>query len=443
MRTLGDIRELRAGIRWLIRLRMVAICGVLITVLVADLWLKMELYVGGLYSVALFLLLYNLAFYYLSQRIHTVLSIRVVANLQIFLDFFSLTMLLHFSGGLENPFIFYYVFHTIVSAILLTRVEAAAQTLLAIAMFSAVVYLEQTEGIRHWHLSAFPGGHIYDAPLYNAGVYIVLVSTLLLSLYMTISVSERSRRKNVELSTIREQLTLQELRVDDKELLNAEKLSSLGEMAAGIAHEINNPLTVVLVNLDLIIDDMAEESDDRKTLQVAREEVVRCRGIIEQLLTFARGEEGGRRVCDAREILRDSIALVRNYASLHRVRVEERIPDGEAPCRINSAKIKQVLVNVMMNAIQAMPDGGDLIVEVGQRASACVEFVVEDSGKGIPKMMLSRIFDPFFTTKKAGEGAGLGLSICHRLIESHNGVIHIESNETQGTRVTIRLPCGN
>lgn len=441
MRTLGDIRELRDGIWWLIRLRMVAIVGVIVTIFITEHFLKLDIYAPGLYGVTLFLFLYNLLFAFLLYRSKGISSTRIIANSQIFLDFLSLTILLHFSGGIGNPFMFYYVFHTIVSAILLTRWEAAIQTLLAIGMFTALVLLELSGAIRHWHLAIIPR-NFEEAPLFIIGGFFVLVSTLLLALYMTISISERSRRKNIEISSIREELTRRELPRSEEEILREEKLSSLGKMAAGIAHEINNPLTIVLTNVDLAIDDLEPGAPARESLEIVKEEVTRCRDIIGKLLTFARGEDVGRKLCDARNVIEDSIALIQNYASLRRVQISAKIPQNKILCRINENQIKQVLFNIMMNGIQAMPEGGRLRIELSERERQFIEFAVEDSGYGISESLLSKIFDPFFTTKQVAEGTGLGLSVCHRLVEIHHGVIDIKSVEGKGTRVTIRLPKG-
>jgi signal transduction histidine kinase len=442
VRTIGDIRELRDGIRWLIRLRMVAIVGVIATTLVAQYVLRLKIYYPGLYGVTGFLFVYNVVFAILFRRMQQkIWPTRVIANMQIFLDFLSLTVLLHYSGGIANPFIFYYVFHMIVSAILLTRVEAAIQTFLAILMFSTMFLFERYGLIRHWSLGIGPDMSADLAPIYSFGTYFVLVSTLLLAMYMTISISERSRRKNIEISTIREQLSRHELPRVEEELLREEKLRSLGRMSAGIAHEINNPLTVVLTNIELVLDDLKPGNPDRETLEIAKEEVLRCREIIGHLLTFSRGVSAGRKICDAGEVLSESVALIENYAKVNRVKVDREIAREEIYCRINEDQIKQVLVNVMMNGIQAMPEGGHLDIRLSQEEGQYVEFAVEDTGHGIPRTVLRKIFDPFFTTKGTGGGTGLGLSVCHKLVEDHHGVMVVSSEENKGTRVQVRLPC--
>jgi len=441
METFGDIHELRSGMAWLIRLRMVAIGGVIVTTYVTGQFLKLSVYVPGLYAVAGFLFLYNLLFAYLLPRSKGIGSARAMANAQIFLDFLSLTVLLHFSGSLGNPFVFFYVFHTIVSAILLTRGEAAIQTLVAIVMITTLVGLEHTGAVRHWHLEIIPL-RCDEMPIYIVSYLFVLICTLLVALYVTISVSERSRRKNIEISSIREELVRHTLPRSEEEILREEKLASVGRMAAGIAHEINNPLTIVLTNVDLVIDQLPEDDGTRESLEVVKEEVIRCREIIGKLLTFSRGEQVGRKLCDARQVFRDSIALIQNYASLNRVRIDSGTEGEPVFCRINKSQIQQVLVNIMMNAIQAMPNGGRLGLRLSEPNGRFVEFIVQDSGRGIPKRLLSKVFDPFFTTKRTGEGTGLGLAISHRLVETHHGVIDIESTEGTGTRVTVRLPKG-
>ncbi len=441
MKTFGDIRELREGTAWLLRLRLVAAAGVVVTTYVTERHLRLTVYTTGLYAVALFLLCYNVLFAFWLSRSKTIWTPRVIANAQIFLDFLSLTVLLHFSGGIGNPFIFFYVFHTIVSAILLTRWEASIQTLVAIAMFTTMVGLERVGAIRHWHLDIIPAEYD-ESLLFIFSYWFVLICTLLLALYMTIAISEHSRRKNLEISVIREQLTRRELPRSEEEILREEKLASLGRMAAGIAHEINNPLAIVLTHVDMAIEGLEPSHPIRPSLEIVKEEVIRCGDIIGKLMTFARGGGEGRKLCDAAQVLRDSIALIQNYAALKRIRVDSHIPTEAVFCRLNQNQIKQVLVNVMMNGIAAMPGGGVLSLELLTREDQFVEFVISDTGCGIPRSLLSKIFDPFFTTKKMGEGTGLGLAISHRLVEDHNGVINIDSIEGKGTTVTIRLPKG-
>ncbi|MCX7015033.1 MAG: ATP-binding protein [Candidatus Sumerlaeota bacterium] len=443
MRTLSDIHELHDDVRWLIRLRALAAVGAAAAAAVASRVLHLQVYAPGLYATAAFVFLYNLGFAWFALKHDSHHASILSANLQISLDLLSLTALLHFSGSYENPFVFFYVFHAIVAGVLLTHWMAIAQTMLAVALFAGMIVLEWTGALRRWPLQGPWGLWFNDQSLFVAGIFAVLVSTLLIALYMALSISERSRRKNLEISAMQEELALKEMPASAEELLRSEKLASLGQMAAGIAHEINNPLTVVLMNVDMALAEAAPTDPAVETLRIAKEEIVRCRGIIEQLLTFARGEDVGRRVYDANKVLRDSIKLIENYAKLHRVKLEPYSPDNRLLCRINPDQMKQVLVNVMMNGIQAMPNGGTLRAGVfWNDKDRLIEFKVQDTGGGIPKPMLSRIFDPFFTTKKPGQGTGLGLSVCHRLVEINHGRIEVDSDEGQGTRVTVCLPCG-
>lgn len=439
MKTLGDIRELRSGIWWLICLRLVAVAGVIIATVVAR-DLKLQTNFTGLYITTAVLLAYNVFFAVLLHHSRGINALRVIANLQIFLDFMSLTILLHFSGGIESPFKLYYVFHTIISAILLSRWEATIQTGLAIVMIGALILMEHAGLLGHWSLGIIPLERMTHPNLYVFSRLFVLTSALLLALYMTISVTERSRQKNVELSTIREQLTRHELPRGEEDILREEKLSSLGRMAAGIAHEINNPLTVILTNVELALEDLDPKSPTHESLQIVNDEVIRCRNIISQLLTFARGEGIGRKLCDAGAILKNAAALIRNYATLNQVSIDMQVPPEPLHCRVNENQIMQLLFNVMLNGIQAMSKGGTLKVAVAACGDQCVSFTIEDTGHGIPRSIISKIFDPFFTTKKSGEGTGLGLSVCHRIVELHHGIIDVQSEEAKGTRFIIRLP---
>ena len=421
---------------------MVGFMGVLVTVFITDKVMELPVYLPGLYAVALFMLLYNIVLWVHMHFMEGVWATRINANVQIFLDFLSLTILLHFSGGVTNPFMFYYIFHTIFSAILLARAVALVQTLLAIVMFGTLILMEHFEIVKHWSLGIAPFYNLMDIPLYCTGQFFVLVSTLLLALYMTISISERSRRKNVEISAFREQLTRSELTRNGDEIAREADLDSLDKMMSGIAQGMGAPLNALLTNLETALERVENHSPVLDPLETAMEEATRCREMIGQMLVFSKDETGARDLCDAKKLVEDSIALVYNYATLNRVEIESQMPRNMIHCRIDESQMKQVLFNILLNGIQAMPKGGTLKVELAECEGPVVEFSVEDSGKGIPGSIVSRIFDPFFTTRSEGEAAGLGLSVCQRLVALHHGVIDVQSTESKGTRVSVRLPCG-
>ncbi len=222
-----------------------------------------------------------------------------------------------------------------------------------------------------------------------------------------------------------------------EQLTRAEKLAGIGTLAAGIAHEVNNPLLPVLMCLELILENVDEgEPIDREMIEVAVREVRRIQTIVAGLLEFARPDQKGMTLVSINEVLDEVMALSRKQLEHTEIRINTELavlPNVEA----NGDQLKQVILNLVLNAMEAMPNGGNLTLRSFEEG-AFVALSVQDTGIGIAQEHLVSIFDPFFTTK--AEGTGLGLAISHTIIEGHGGKIDVSSAESQGTRFTIRLP---
>ncbi len=228
-----------------------------------------------------------------------------------------------------------------------------------------------------------------------------------------------------------------ELKEAQQQLVLSEKLAALGRISAGIAHEVNNPLQSIRNCLELALEDLdAGRPVDREMLQVAERDVKRIAEIVTRMLDFARPSRGGRAKVDVSALVSDVLSLVRKQLEHSGVRVERVF--GDVPPVVASAdQLKQVFLNMVLNAIAAMPDGGTLRIETG-RAERHVFVRFEDSGCGIPPDAIPHIFEPFYSTRP--DGTGLGLAISHSLIEAHNGRIEVESEVGRGTVFTILLP---
>ncbi len=249
--------------------------------------------------------------------------------------------------------------------------------------------------------------------------------------------NDMARSLNERDKLLKEQTRLQ--------LTRSERLAAVGRLAAGVAHEINNPLTGVLTFAHMLLKEAPPNSRQREDVETILEATLRCRDIIRGLLNFSRQSEPQKRPCDLREVLREALNLTRNQAHLHQVSIEEKTGGDLPPLLIDPFQIQEVAVNIILNAIDAMPDGGRLTITTlagappsGQAGWA--EFQVADTGIGIPAENLERIFDPFFTTKPPGKGTGLGLAISYGIITEHGGEIHVASQVDRGTTVSVRLP---
>lgn len=230
-----------------------------------------------------------------------------------------------------------------------------------------------------------------------------------------------------------------ELRLAENQLFQSEKLASLGKLAAGVAHEINSPLTGVLTYSSLLLKEKKDQDPEKEDLEVIVNETNRCKRIVKGLLDFARQTEPDKALSDINEVIEKSIDLISHQASIQSIRIEKKIKPEIPRIMIDKGQIQQVFINILLNAIEAMPQGGTLTVSSAiQDQMLAIGFA--DTGAGIPEENLRKIFDPFFTTKKQGRGTGLGLSVSYGIIERHHGKLEVKSKAGKGTTFTIRLP---
>lgn len=235
------------------------------------------------------------------------------------------------------------------------------------------------------------------------------------------------------------QLRTKELRDAENQLFQSEKLASLGKLAAGVAHEINSPLTGVLTYSSLLLKEKKDGDPEREDLEVIVNETNRCKKIVKGLLDFARQTEPDKASSDINEIIDKSLDLISHQASMQNIKIEKKIKPDIPAIMIDRGQIQQVFINILLNAIEAMPQGGTLTVSSGiQDQMLAVGFA--DTGAGIAEENLRKIFDPFFTTKKQGRGTGLGLSVSYGIIERHRGRLEVKSKVGKGTTFTVKLP---
>jgi two-component system NtrC family sensor kinase len=228
----------------------------------------------------------------------------------------------------------------------------------------------------------------------------------------------------------------------EEEILQAGKLASLGVLISGVAHELGNPLNNIslMAQTYLSVYDMLGDEEKKNFMGDVYTQTERIRKIVENLLDFSRQKKQELQEWDLREIVRRSLSLVTNHLKLAKVKQQVDIPEDLPYVYVDALQIEQVLINLFINAIQAMPEGGDLLVKGGYDPKGDnLILEVRDTGIGIQKDILPYIFDPFFTTKST-KGTGLGLSVSYGIIRQHHGDISVESEEGQGTRFIIKLP---
>jgi two-component system, NtrC family, sensor kinase len=223
-----------------------------------------------------------------------------------------------------------------------------------------------------------------------------------------------------------------------KMMMQQEKLASIGRLSAGVAHEINNPLTTILTSTLLLQEDFGENDPIYRELQTVADEALRCRKIVASLLDFARQTRPTRKLTDLNDVVIRSCMLTKKLAAFNDVDIQLELDETLVEAYVDKGQIEQSLINLVLNAIEATEPGGKIRLSTRlNRESGEIEIAISDTGIGIPSGYLDKIFDPFFTTTE--NGTGLGLAVTHGLIEQHGGCIDVDSTPGRGTCFTIKL----
>jgi C4-dicarboxylate-specific signal transduction histidine kinase len=236
----------------------------------------------------------------------------------------------------------------------------------------------------------------------------------------------------------------EELKATTQQLWQAARLAGVGELAASIAHELNNPLGTVSLRIEGLLAKTPADDSRHNPLVVIEGEVERMATLVANLLQFSRTGRDQVSAVDVCEEVTKTVGLIGHHFRKHQVRVETEFATGVPTIRADRQQLRQILLNLFTNAADAMPGGGRLTVRVGSVSlpdeEPAVALEVADTGTGIPAELLPRVIDPFFTTKEEGKGTGLGLAICRRIIDQHHGSLEIESRVGEGTTVRVILP---
>ena len=570
--------ELIKQIAWLARLRWIAIGGVFVTVGIAW-WLNIINQPLPLYLIAVFMLLYNfepqLYLKHVSKK--RLVSIKRHACTHILLDLFSLTALIHFSGSVENPFIFYFVFHLVIASIILSKKVSYVLAALNTALLGSVIFLEYFEILPHHHLNNFLPMTLWQHPIYVASVLFVFTSTLFFSVYLATTITDTARAREEETRDLKENLEEKVLELEaarkevlvernklksiiecmhegvvfvdernqialsnkaaqqiqreqsnadlslatarqpaetesqlpshaynilsqmvrdlsenggtieqksvqikdrhfentvaavrdteeghlgtvlvsrdvtdrkrmEQQLIFSEKMAAIGEVAAGVAHEINNPLDGLINCILRIKRDPKNIHQTKEYLDLMEEALRRIESTVKQLLDFSRHHELSLASISLNEVVDEVIGLIEYSTQEKGIKIEKRFRSDLALILGDKHLLEQVVLNLALNAVAAMPDGGTLVLETGTvgpntfKGAQMAYVRVTDTGIGIPHAIQDRIFDPFYTTKISEKGTGLGLSVSDRIVRQHEGTLEFESEYGQGSAFTVNLP---
>jgi two-component system NtrC family sensor kinase len=226
-----------------------------------------------------------------------------------------------------------------------------------------------------------------------------------------------------------------------QQIMKSERLATLGQLAAGVAHEINNPLGAVLMYAHLSLEEIEARDPRRKNLEKVVGETTRCKDIVKGLLDFARQTEPKVEESDVNEILKRTLSMLENQALFQNVRIIRAFWPSLPKVMTDSSQIQQVFTNIILNGGEAIDGEGELTIATRTSPdNKSIEIEFTDTGCGIPRENLEKIFDPFFTTKEVGRGTGLGLAVSYGIIARHRGTIEVKSELGKGTTFIVRLP---
>ncbi len=254
-----------------------------------------------------------------------------------------------------------------------------------------------------------------------------------------LALRDRKRRQNLERTSRELSQAYDRLRQTFDQLKQADRLASLGQLSAGIAHEIRNPLSSIKGSIEILEGEIPQASSKREFLKIIKEETARLNQIVAEFLKFARPPKPLMEQASVNELVESTLILLQKEAQQSGVEIRTELDERLPLVQLDRDQMRQVLLNIMLNGIQAMPGGGTLVVRTAaSNVAREVGIEISDTGEGIAESDMDRIFDPFFTTKS--QGSGLGLAISYQLVQSHGGRIEVRRNAAEGMTFRIELP---
>jgi signal transduction histidine kinase len=444
---------LHEHIDWLIRLRWLAVVGTLGAIVLADRRLPGVLPIVPLVAVVGFIALYNLIFYLYSAELRyfrgpgaKLRASPLFAHVQILLDLTSLTILLHYSGGVENPFAMYYVFHVVIASILLPPVASFAYAGLATLLYGGVALLEYAGLIPHVNLVGLVGPDRYRQETYLIAALFALGTTLFFAVALASTIASRLRRREQQLL---EAGIAAARRAEEMAELNA-KLRELDDFRNRftmiVTHELRAPVAAIQSYIKLILEGFVPPEREQEILERAERRAWEQLSLISDLLELSKVKEKALEKApplDLGDVLRSVVELMRAPAQekdlLFSVEMAPDLPKVALPAE----QAKQVWTNLISNAIKYTPPGGIVVVSLTQNPNYVVG-TVRDTGIGIAPKDREHIFEEFFRAQEAkaleAHGTGLGLSLVKRILESYGGHIWVESEVGKGSTFTFVLP---
>ncbi|MBN1973880.1 MAG: HAMP domain-containing histidine kinase [Sedimentisphaerales bacterium] len=425
---------------WLVKLRWAAILVLGMGTFFAKRVMGVTLPESRLYIMTGILIIYNFFLFnyikHLTREKQEPSSKRIsrMIMFQISADLFILTAILHFSGGIENPFCFFFIFHMIIASILCTKLHSYIQAALAIFLFSMMVVLEFFRIINHYPLEGFAAHNLYLDFTFISGTLFVFSSTLLIGVYMATSIVEQLRQQEEEL--------------EQANKLLEEKDKIKNQYVLRVTHDIKGHLATIESCIDLVYSEILGPLNEKQKDMTARayRRTVKCMNFINALLKITRLNLAGKLEKERfqlNKIISGAVAAVQTQASEKNISVKYEGTDSVYEIIGEQVLIEETITNILFNAIRYTPAGGKVILAVKDNVS---EYLIQirDTGMGIPKGDEEKIFDEFYRSANARkverDGTGLGLSFAKQAVEKHGGKIWAENNSDKGSTFSFTLP---
>lgn len=426
---------------WLIKLRWIAIVGVAMAVFFASTFFRVSLEQKSLYILCSILAAYNIAAFLLlrySRNHHRRTSVyfpgvKKIINLQMSLDLIFLSIFLHFSGGVENPFIVYFIFHMIIASILLSVLESYLQATLATALLVLLALLEYQGIIPHYCLTGFIQHDAHNEAFYVFGKVGVLASTFYLVVFMTSSIAVQSKKYE------------EGCRQSNIKLKKQDRLKN--EYVSRVTHDIKGHLAAIQSCLDVVVNKMVgplnEEQDN--FISRAHNRTKKLSEFVKALLRLTQmrlSHEMDMKVFPLKETIETALNSVQRNAEQKSIKITSQISPDITTITGNQFSIEELIANLLLNAIKYTPKENTIKIHASD-GDGIVRIEIIDTGIGIPADEIDHIFDEFFRASNAREtvkdGTGLGLSIAKQIVERHHGTIDVTSQINKGTTFTFTL----
>ncbi len=422
-------------ILWLIHLRWIAVGCLLLVIFAARYLLKIRLPVLPLLVCSLVLLILNTVYHLYFKAMSTQSRVNNFITLQIVLDLVLLSALIHFSGGIENPFTLFFVFHMVIASILLSNRAAYLQATLAVFLLGAVAAGEFGGLLTHYNLEGvFGDERVYANPLYIGGLFFVFVSGLYITVYMTTTIVNRLREQELELRSANKRL----------EVKDTEK----SQYVRTVSHDLKGSLAAIQNCLRVVLDGLAGDISVKSREMVARAErkslyLLRFVNELLYLSMLRAGEKVRDKALDLAEIIANVLDFYEPTIKDKAIRLKYENEAGRVVMIADYNAIDQLLVHLVDNAVKYTFPGGEITVKVRMMTGE-VLVTVADTGPGITAQDLPWVFDDFFSAEseqnEESPGPGLGLSIAREVAEMYGGKIRVESEEGRGSVFSFILP---